>query len=114
MAGPEIAESIGLLKEFKDASGGSGFSFADLCADLAGVAFAKHLESEAGLETVSGSFKVSSYLPPIDKLPEGLPLAKFQETYGSPSDPRFRAEMDKLRERVRALEVYKAADAAKP
>ncbi len=112
LAGPEIAESIGLLKEFKDAGGGSGFSFADLCADLAGVAFVKHLQSAAGFEAVVKSFSVTAYLPPVNKLPEGLQMPQFQTSYGSPSDPRFRAEMDKLRERVRTLEAYKSGDAA--
>jgi Metallo-peptidase family M12 len=111
LAGPEIAESIGLLKEFRDANGGSGFSFVDLSADLAGVAFAKQVQSADGLKQVADSFRVAQVLPPIDGLPEGLQLAKFQESFGSPSDPRFRAEVDKLRARLRALDPSKATAA---
>ena len=44
MLGAKNAESAGILKEMLDArDGGSGFSFNDLSADLAGVAFAQQL-----------------------------------------------------------------------
>ena len=44
LVNPEAAEAAGLLKEQQDMRpGGSGFSFADLAADFAGVAFAVRL-----------------------------------------------------------------------
>src|SRR5262245_19761065 len=44
VGGAKAAEAAGLLKELLDAEpGGSGFSFADLAADLSGIAFASRL-----------------------------------------------------------------------
>lgn len=111
--GAQSAENVGITKELRDASGGSGFSFVDLSADVAGVAFATQVQSEEGLKQVAESFRVAQFLPPIKGLPEGLQMAKFQESYGSPGDPRFTAEVEKLREQVRTLNPSKAATAVK-
>ena len=43
LSGPQGAEAAGLGKEILDSRGGDGFSFADLCADMAGVMFATHV-----------------------------------------------------------------------
>ena len=39
-SGAERAKQVGVAKEFLDALGSSGFSFADLAADYAGIASA--------------------------------------------------------------------------
>jgi hypothetical protein len=39
--GPESAEQLSIAKELLDSNGGSGFSFGDLAADYAGIAFAR-------------------------------------------------------------------------
>ena len=41
LIGPQNAEAAGVVKEISDSRGGSGFSFADLSADLAGIQFAR-------------------------------------------------------------------------
>ncbi|HXG10513.1 MAG TPA: hypothetical protein VNK04_12195 [Gemmataceae bacterium] len=109
LIGSTLAEAAGLLKEQKDMEpGGSGFSFADLCADLAGVAFADHLR-RAGVvpEELATSFTVAAYLPDLAGLPEGLSREAFARAYGSVSDERFRAERQRLRDRILALPGYR-------
>ncbi len=62
VVGPALAEAAGLLKEQLDAQpGGSGFSFADLSADLAGIAFATRIKKgDLSLEKVGAASKSRS------------------------------------------------------
>jgi hypothetical protein len=108
VAGPRAAEAAGLLKEMLDARpGGSGFSFADLSADLAGVAFAQEmLRSPRRLAEVVRSFAVADFVPPPAGLPEGLSQAEFARQYGSTSDERFRRKQEEIRKAIRALPGY--------
>jgi hypothetical protein len=115
VGGPEAAEAAGLLKEVLDSQpGGSGFSFADLSADMAGVAFAKQLlASPALLERVERSFTVAEYAIPPAGLIEGMSEVEFVRRYGSTDDERFLKAQEALRQRVLALPGYKSA-APKP
>jgi hypothetical protein len=108
--GPKAAEAAGVLKELLDSQpGGSGFSFADLAADLSGIAFARHLAgSPRALARVTDSFTVSAHALPPGGLPEGLTNAEFVRRYGSPTDPRFLGRRDDLWKRVLALPGYRA------
>jgi hypothetical protein len=102
------AETAGLLKELADARRGSGFSFADLAADLAGIRLATQLRAgKIDLKQLAEQFTVSDFLPAINDLPEGLSAAKFAERYGSTTDKRFIAEMDKLRRSIAELPGYR-------
>ncbi len=115
VGGPEAAEAAGVLKEVLDSRpGGSGFSFADLSADMAGVAFAKQLlASPALLERVERSFTVADYALPPRGLVEGLSEAEFIKRYGATDDERFLKEQEALRRRVLALPGYQPS-AARP
>ncbi len=107
--GPRAAETAGLLKEMLDAEGGSGFSFADLASDLAGIAFAEQvLRSPARLAQLEKGFVVRDYAPSPRGLVEGLTSADFERRYGSLTDKRFRAALEALRKQVRALPGHKA------
>ncbi len=107
LLGARGAEAAGILKEQLDAHGGSGFSLADLCADLAGIAFATRLsESETRLAPLATSFRVADYLPDPTGLREGLSQERFRQEYGSVSDERFRAAQLALWKRIRALPGY--------
>lgn len=100
--GAALAESAGLLKEQLDAKpGGSGFSFADLSADLAGISFASRLKKgELSLEKLATRFEVNAYLPDPKGLREGLSAEQFAKDYGSLEDERFQKEMAGIRKRV--------------
>jgi hypothetical protein len=108
VAGAPAAEAAGVLKELLDAEGGSGFSFADLAADLAGVAFAEDLlRSPQRLARVAKAFRVPDYAPSPRGLTEGLTRRQFERRYGSVTDKRFRTAVEALRRRVRTLPAYR-------
>lgn len=104
-AGPEIAEQFGLAKELMDSRGTSGFSFADLAADYAGIALARALLANddnglARLKLMATDFRGSDYLPAIEDLEDGLPAARFEQKYGGLRDERFLTLRDSIKLRV--------------
>jgi hypothetical protein len=105
VVGPRLAEAAGLLKEQLDMQpGGSGFSLADLNADLAGVTFARKVQhSEIPLRTLAARFRVEDYVPDPRGLSDGLSAEEFSRAYGTVADERFRKERAALRRRVLAL-----------
>lgn len=113
IVGATLAEQIGVLKEEYDMlPGGSGFSFADLAADLAGIDFALRLKhSEISLKAIQEQFQVMDFVPPLKDLREGLTLKQFARNYGSTPDKRFRAAVGTLRKRIEALPGRKKPDA---
>ncbi len=108
VVGSHGAEAAGIAKELSDARGGSGFSFADLAADLAGIRFAKGVtDSELSLSHLADSFTVANYLPSHAGLPEGIPWDKFLAEYGSTADDRFRRTKAVIGKRIERLKGYR-------
>jgi hypothetical protein len=104
LVGVTLAEAAGLLKEHQDSIHGTGFSFIDLCADFSGTTLAVRLQKgEISLEKLEKGFRVEDYLPDFTGLREGLMAAQFARAYGSAGGKRFRAEVEKIRDRIRAL-----------
>ena len=94
------ADAIGVFKEVLDSRGGSGFSFADLAADRAGVRFGEAARADprrwqARLATTG---RETDLMPAIDALPEGLQepefLRRFQARDGE-AWARMRAEIER-------------------
>ena len=92
-----VSDFGGLLKEEVDSlAKGSGFSFADLAADRAGVRFAV-----AATDSAAGSLAAQARLqagvvmadvfPPVDDLAERLTVEQFRADYGGVGAPRYRA-----------------------
>jgi hypothetical protein len=104
LAGSALAESAGLAKELNDSAGGSGFSFADLAADLAGITLAEQVQSgRIPLARLQRSFPVEKYLPSLSGLPDDLSQAQFAQTYGGAGDPRYQAMLRDIRQRIEGL-----------
>jgi hypothetical protein len=105
LGGPVVAEGAGLLKERLDMQpGGSGFSFADLSADYAGVAFAGRLQRGGlALEKLAAGFTVKDHVPDPAGLPDGLTTAQFKKQYGSFDDDRYKDEVAGIRKRIAEL-----------
>jgi hypothetical protein len=106
------SDAAGLLKEELDADGGSGFSFADLMADRAGVTFAEvatrdEARAAAVQERLSGGFWVDEFFPPADGLPEGIPDAQLQARYGGVGGPLYRRTAEEIERRVAACAAYR-------
>ncbi len=111
-AGSRLSNFIGIAKEVDDSGKGSGFSFADLAADKAGVRMG---ELAAGsLETalifqqrMAEIEQETDFMPSIDGLPEGIRKLEFQKRYtdlDSGSYTLVNAEIDK---RINACPIFR-------
>jgi len=108
LVGPEAAEGAGILKEMADARRGSGFSFVDFSADLAGILFADAVsQKKIPLSRLENSFAVADFLPDPSGLKEGIDWSDFVEAYGDVPDRRLFAEREALRKRILSLPGYK-------
>ncbi len=114
IAARNISDASGLLKEEKDAAGGSGFSFADLLADRSGTTFAQvatrdETSARALQETLEKGFKVDAFFPRADDLPEGIPDADFQTRYGGTEGEGYRRLAAEINRRVKSCTAYARA-----
>jgi hypothetical protein len=108
-----VSDASGLLKEEKDAAGGSGFSFADLLADRAGTTFATvATQSEASARALQArldsGFRVDDFFPRADGLPEGIQDADFQTRYGGVGGTEYRLLEDQIEQRIGKCAAYRA------
>jgi hypothetical protein len=105
LLGPDGAAGVGVAKELSDARGGTGFSFADLLADRAGIEWMRRLrtlEAAAALRDVAASFSGAEWMPDPAGQPEGLSMASFEREYGGVGDPRFAKKREELAASVAA------------
>jgi hypothetical protein len=103
---PFFSDSVGLAKEALDAiSRGSGFSFADLAADKAGILFAEAAtRNEASARAMQArlqkGFDVEAFFPPVSDLPEGLSPEQFRSQYGAVGGPGYRRMLQEIDRRL--------------
>ena len=116
LAGPAVAESAGVAKELDDARGPSGFSFADLAADLAGIQFAQRALTEKDtLARLSLQFAVDDFVPPLHDFREKIAWKDFLADFGSTNDERYREQIASIRQMIAQLPAYRpASQSAKP
>ena len=108
IVGAGLAELAGVSKEMADMKGTSGFSFIDLCLDLAGIEFATRIQkSPKLLEKHAKEFKITDYAPDIKGLRENLNEAAFKKDFGGLDDPRYKDVLADLRKRVRDVPGYR-------
>ena len=84
--GSKFAGLVGLAKEVDDSDGGSGFSFADLAADKAGVRFgelavASRAAALAFQEKTTRLRDYTQIMPAVHDLPEGIMKLEFKTAY---------------------------------
>ena len=107
-----MSSAVGEFKELLDAGrGGSGFSFADLAADMAGVKLAERLldKTGEGLRSQTVLAKTTDervFFPSIDGLPEDLSQPEFESQYGGLQDPRYQSIVTKIEHRLASLPLY--------
>lgn len=106
-----VTHAIGEFKELLDASaGGSGFSFADLAADRAGVRFAEvatHPETAALMQRhFSKNNAEDQFFPEIAQLPEGLSQAVFEHYFVNIEDARYLALVHEIDVCLSQLPAY--------
>jgi hypothetical protein len=106
--GSDGAKLAGVTKEMLDAQGPSGFSFADMAANEAGITFADGVTSgRFTMPMIAGSFTVPLVMPEVDDLPDGLSAKQLAAEYGGKADRRFRQQLLNIQRRVRRLPPYR-------
>jgi hypothetical protein len=114
LVGERPAEAVGVQKELFDAAGkenggGSGFSFTDVNANLAGIAFAVWLTGPNAKQAVAAcekSFQGVDFLPDPRGLVDGYTRTEFDKAWVGVQDKRFIAELDRLRRRAAECKGY--------
>lgn len=107
LTGSETSRSAGLVKELLDSHGTSGFSFADMAANRAGIVFAHALLSEGlSLDDIARRYTCDAYMPSVDGLREQLDAEEFVAAFGGPGDARLANELAKIEGRIMALPAY--------
>jgi hypothetical protein len=111
--GGDAARAAGLTKELFDAHAASGFSFADIAADRAGAHFAEGvLGNKLKLGLIAQGFNVSTFMPEISKLPEGLTAVELDSQFGSQDDDRFANQLRAIDQRIQLLPPYRRQGSA--
>lgn len=104
-----LAQAVGVAKEVADARGGSGFSFNDMAANLAGTRFGELSRSEpqALQQRLAAGVKDGDLMPPWADLPEFLPEPEFLRRYGGVGAPPYQALIAEIERRVGALPLLR-------
>jgi hypothetical protein len=106
--GASAAQAAGIAKELLDAHTASGFSFADLAADRAGVKFAESaMNRRLKLNLLAQGFRMEPFMPEVDGLPEGLTAVELAEEFGTQIDPRFINRLREIDNRINRLPPYR-------
>lgn len=104
-----LANAVGLNKEVTDSRGGSGFSFNDMAANLAGTRFGElALRDPARLQALlAGGIREDSLVPDISDLPEFLTAAEFTRQFGGVGGVEYTRLQADIERRVGALPLYR-------
>jgi len=112
MANSELAESIGLEKEIRDSKVGSGFSFADLAADHAGIELAKKsVKSESMARKIqldmSSIESDKDYMLDVNNLPEGIKGKEFMQDYSTKDSVEYKKIESLIKAKIGELPVHR-------
>jgi len=110
--GSRFASLVGLAKEIEDSDGGSGFSFADLAADKAGVRFgelaiASTRQALRFQEKLRSIQKIDELMPFISNLPEGIMELEFKNRYKDLDSKSYRLINDEVDKRLNQCLLYR-------
>lgn len=109
----QLGFAVGEFKELLDANhGGSGFSFVDLAADRAGLAFAESatqsIESARRLQRIMAeTSSEATYFLSFQDLEEGIEAQQFQEKYGNIDSQHYVAMVKEIDQRLKTLPLYR-------
>lgn len=106
-----LSIAVGEFKELMDRSeGGSGFSFADLSADMAGVELAKTATDPeyASLiqQKIAEGINENDFFPFIGDLPEGLNKQQFNQQIGEVDSELYQQKRQLIEQRIANLPLY--------
>ena len=115
-AGSGLAGTMGEFKELDDSRGGSGFSFADLLADRAGIRLAEmamgtELQARQLQQRMGGQLLLETdFMPNIEDLPEGIMELEFKHRYQDLDSKKFKIIEDEIEHRLSNCKVYSSQD----
>ena len=102
---------LGELKELLDSNpGGSGFSFDDMAANLAGARFAATLleaPRDEWPDLLTAMTGEADILPALDGLPSGLDDETFRTRFGDIDSPAYREVLAEIEGRIDALAIHR-------
>jgi len=106
-----LSFALGEFKELADSQkGGSGFSFSDLAADLAGIRLAEQALDSSGALRIQLMAKEltqeEAFFPSILELPEDMPQHVFEQHGGLESD-YYRKHLTIINDRIDDLILYR-------
>jgi hypothetical protein len=112
LADSKLAELIGLDKEVEDSVDGSGFSFADLAADYAGIRLA-----EAATVSRAGAMRVQRilgkphsatlYMPETQSLPQAMTDTEFAQRYQHTESEHYQQALAHINYNIDQLALYR-------
>lgn len=107
-----LADATGLFKELEDSRQGSGFSFRDLAADLAGARFgqlATASEAAAGYlrQQLDHGLRTRDLMPNIHDLPERLGQSEFERRFGGIGGSGYLKTRDMIEQRIENCTLYR-------
>jgi hypothetical protein len=107
-----MSYAAGEFKELLDAAkGGSGFSFADLAADIAGVRFAEVATDRSGgavriQQLLSKNATESIFFPNVRELPENITEKEFKQRYENVERKAYRDVLNEIKNTINKLPAY--------
>ncbi len=108
-----ITYAAGEFKELLDArKGGSGFSFVDIAADIAGTRLAEAATDRSGgaervQSVLAGQAREHMFFPKVSDLPEDIEQDVFENTYGDVENPKYLKFVETIKDRISRLPVYR-------
>lgn len=111
-AGSRLSHFAGLAKEVEDAGSGSGFSFADLAADRAGVklgelATGSREQARQIQDRMAAGTKEAGFMPAITNLPEGIMELAFKQRYRDLDSQAYGVLDREINRRLNECRVYR-------
>jgi hypothetical protein len=107
-SGERLAELAGLAKEMADMKGASGFSFADLAADYAGIGLAAALKADpTRLDALAKEFAMKDWVADPKSFDDDLSEAVFKKKYGGVDDERFKKQIADIKAAVASVPAFK-------
>ncbi len=112
LADSKLAALIGLDKEIEDAVDGSGFSFADLAANHAGIWLAEEAtRNRTGAmrvqQLLSMPHSTTLYMPDTQSLPQAMTEAEFTQRYQHTKSERYQQTLADINSNINQLALYR-------
>lgn len=112
LADSKLAALIGLDKEIEDAVDGSGFSFADLAADHAGIQLAEEAtrsrtDAMRVQQLLSRPHSTALYMPDTQSLPQAMTETEFTQRYQHTESEHYQQMLAQINLNIDQLALYR-------